>query len=285
MKVNKKIGYCAAFVAGLAMPAWAADVTTYNPSFEPLVRDVANWGYIDLGGALLWGDETAETYEESWDGRQFYGKVAYSWALSPNYSFQLDASADTYREDVSGVSLIPYEFTRSGSSWSVMGHLTRNLENGHRFGVFADLGGSFDNNNIFAAIGLEGQANYGPWSFYGNFGGDFGIGGDAADVDSQAIFAKGQATYYFNPNFALSAFVGGYSENWAAGDNQQVSWGALAEYKFTEKPVSVYLEYDGVAFSGSNNFDSWDGTTATVWAGLRFHFQDGTLQQINQNTF
>lgn len=280
--MKKCLGYCASLVVGFAMPAWAAD-----SEVSPSIYGATHWGYVDFGAALFSGDEEAIAYDESWDGEEVFLKGAYVWNFASDYSFQLDVSSSSYSEDVSGETggINPYDFSRSGSSWDVMGHLTQNTASGHRYGVYVDLGGSYSDNNIYAALGLEGQLNYDTWSLYGSLGGDYGIGGDAGSVDSRAVVAQAKATYYVNPNLGLTGFLSGADETWSAGDNSQVNWGLSAEYKLNNSPISVYLEYDDMSFSGENAFDKWDGDQQTIWVGFRYHFQNGTLQQINQNTF
>jgi hypothetical protein len=246
------------------------------------------YGYLDIHGGYDTEQESGAYSNEFFDnykdnGSNFGGSGHATAVFSPDWSVQIGAWANSWQgtetdsNNFIGTSKSHY----SDSDWGLGGHVTwRGLG-----GILLSYGGVRDWSN-FGTVGLESFHDYGNWRLYGQVGYTFALSGEASELDAKDWYGEAVASYYFNPNLALSGNFGAdrYDESDDDYRTNQINWGARLEYKLPNLPVSTYLAYEGWHWSGSDdNPDRWRGTENTVVAGLRILFGGDTLRENARN--
>lgn len=180
--------------------------------------------------------------------------------------------------DVSGEHLTSgYDSDYDYSVYNAAAHLSWRPDN-RLMGVFGSVGVT-DNDNMggtFATIGVEGQVDMGQVQLYGQAGLTRSLDTEVDYYDVSAPFVRGEARYFVDPNLMLSASAG-YTHIVYDGADYPIdgySWGAAAEYKFDESPLSVFASYQGSYESEPDEDEAW--AKHAVLVGVKI--SDGTLE-------
>jgi hypothetical protein len=279
---------CASLVFGVASIGLTGTGWAGGPAKGPTSTYPAFYGYLDIHGGYdtssdsgLYDFDDHYSYKDT--GSNFGGSGHASAVFSPNWSAQIGAWAsswqgtETSRDEWYGDDKYHY----SNSYWGVGGHLTwRNLG-----GILLSYGGERDWGN-FGTIGVEAFHDYGNWRVYGQVGYTSALSGSASDFDARDWYGEAVASYYFNPNLALSGNFGvdRHTEDFFDLHVNKINWGARLEYKLPNLPISTYVAYQGWHWSGSDGIpDHWHGTENTIVAGLRILFGGDTLRENARN--
>lgn len=254
-----KLMLAAAAVATMAGSAQAADLLVGPGLIETDPSGVSADATFYVGGLSL-----TDYYDDanSFTGTVFGLAARAGTTLAPSISGQLDLSAEfvTNSDDSS------YDY----SSMNAAGHLNWR-EDGHLIGVMGSVGRTTDTEmgGTFATLALEGQVDVGPVQLYGQGGVVRSLSTDDVDYDVTAPYVRGEARYFIDPNFMVSANAG-YAQITYDGPDEPIdafSWGATAEYKFEDSPFSVYASYQGNYETEPAEDEDW--TKHAVLVGVR----------------
>jgi hypothetical protein len=246
--------------------------------------------YFDIRGGGSTGNEAGtydggtDPYTEDW--REGVAHVAGRAALglTPLISAQFDTWTgawqghehdwdDDYGDD---------EYDYNGSYFGFGGHLTFNMTPNSRWGFLGSVGLS-DEYGTYGNIGIEGVHDFENLRLYIQAGFTPAISGQAQTYSSRYTHVTGLATYYFNPDFALTGGVGFSRENADGYVDDDTRWTVRLEKKFASLPMTAYIQYQGLHWNGrDDNPDSWSGTSQAVMIGLRFTAGRQTLRDLDQ---
>lgn len=147
-------------------------------------------------------------------------------------------------------------------------------------GVFGSVGAMSDSDGVvfgdgtFATIGGEAMSTMDNIQLYGQLGYSKGFG-DVDDVS--ALYARGEIRYFVSPNMVVSANVGVAQVSYSSDDEiGALQWGAKAEYRFDDSPISIYASYQGNHQSEPDEDEEW--TTHAAIVGIKFNFGSDSLQ-------
>lgn len=147
-------------------------------------------------------------------------------------------------------------------------------------GVFGSVGAMSDSDDVvfgdgsFATIGGEAMSTMDNIQLYGQLGYTKGFG-DVDDVS--ALYARGEIRYFVSPNMVVSANLGAAQVSYSSDDEiGALQWGAKAEYRFDDSPISMYAAYQGNHQSEPDEDEEWTVHAAIV--GIKFNFGSDSLQ-------
>jgi hypothetical protein len=147
-------------------------------------------------------------------------------------------------------------------------------------GVFGSVGALSDSDDVvfgdgtFATIGGEAMSTMDNIQLYGQLGYSKGFG-DVDDVS--ALYARGEVRYFVSPNMVVSGNVGVAQVSYSSDDKIGVlQWGAKAEYRFDDSPISIYAAYQGNHQSEPDEDEEW--TVHAAMVGIKFSFGSDSLQ-------
>jgi hypothetical protein len=181
--------------------------------------------------------------------------------------------------DVSGEHLTSgYDSDYDYSVYNAAAHLSWRPDT-RLLGVFGSVG-STDNDNMggtFATVGVEGQVDLGQVQLYGQAGLTRSLDTEDPDYDVSAPFIRGEARYFVDPNLMLSANAGYTQITYDGPDKLDgYSWGAAAEYKFDDSPMSVFASYQG-SYEDEPDEPGESWAKHAVLVGVKI--SDGTLEE------
>ena len=163
----------------------------------------------------------------------------------------------------------------------------RNPERG-AFGLFGAVGnlkinndGGNDPETVAWGVGLEGQVYFDPATLYLQSGyldrEPLSSGGDA-DALKNAGFVRGIGRYFWGDDLKLegeASFAQGKMDE--DEDNVWIiGWGAEAEYRLGDRPVSGFVRYTGSHYDQDDDFDVL--TEHRISFGVRVYFRQESLK-------
>jgi hypothetical protein len=284
-----------------ASPTLATDLMSPIEDMPMMSSGAMPVGYIELnvGASMGQADHSdSDDWTSEWNEVDIGASGRVAIPVADPLILQLDASAlgyrGSYREcDADGNYCNDWS-DYSGAGFGLAAHLAYKMDGGLiggmvSFGGGADSGSDFDGS---VALALEAAKDMGNFRLYGQVGLVKAVTGYHADIGSSDVFAQGVLAYYIDPNFVLSANAGveHWMDDYYDESGNQFTWGLRLEKKIDGTPASVYVAYQGWAWSGSG-YDpdyyvnhSFDETEHAILAGIRFAFGDdgsSTLQDLN----
>lgn len=217
----------------------------------------------DVRGVVELGYESAENddFDYDFDSLQIGGAIVTD--LTPAWTLQVDARSvqqsyddDDYNQSHAGVH-VAYDF----GGWQV--------------GGVAGIVGYFGDSTL--NFGAETRTAFGPLSL--NAAAVFGNGdSDGTDLETESL--RGNAAWFFTPNFNVSAGIGNFEADYEGFVYEYDSWNVGAAFQFANN-VEIYGNYSETDLSFS--FSSSEPTVDAFRVGVRLHFNGGTLQDNTNN--
>lgn len=268
----KRLSLAALTLAAMSSTAFAADLMIDSGVVEAPAAAASTLsgdfeGYV--GGLSL--TDADETY--SFTGYLLGGAARVNAWLSDEVSAQFDLSGETLNGGDPDGESSDYSVLEAAAhiNWRTSDLL---------LGVFGSVGAMSDSDyaalgdGSFATIGGEAMSTMDQIQLYGQVGYTKGFG-DVDDVS--ALYARGEIRYFVNPNMMLSANIGAARVDYGKSDQiDAVRWGAKAEYRFDDSPISIYAAYQGNYQTESDEDEEWTVHTALV--GIKFNFGSDTLE-------
>lgn len=268
----KRLTLAALTLAAMSSTAIAADLMIDAGVVEaPAAQAAALSGDFEgyVGGLSL--TDADETY--SFNGYLLGGAARVNAWLSDQVSAQFDLSGEMLNGGDPDGESSDYSVLEAAAhvNWRTSDLL---------LGVFGSVGAMSDSDyaalgdGSFATIGGEAMSTMDKIQLYGQVGYTKGFG-DVDDVS--ALYARGEIRYFVNPNMMLSADIGAARVEYGKSDQiDAVRWGAKAEYRFDDSPISIYAAYQGNYQTESDEDEEWTVHTALV--GIKFNFGSDTLE-------
>ena len=203
-----------------------------------------------------------------------------------------------------GVVYIDPSISIQGDVWTQSAHDTRSSSGGANADGGAALHASYhvDDNDlvgIFGSMSEYGENNIGVevvhtdanYRIYGQIGWLHDTWDDPEDAYQSPYIAL-TGDYFINPNFVISGTIGATNYTASENDNEytytgnEVFWGAKAEYKLDNLPMTFFIEYKGQAWTESET-DTIDpstrnGTDHRVQVGFRIPIGSDSIQDLNK---
>ncbi|MEJ0013352.1 MAG: hypothetical protein WDM94_12165 [Bauldia sp.] len=213
------------------------------------------------------------------------GRLAY--ALAPNFSVQADGWFDSdLAQNYFGGDVLTYSSASTGlglhGTWRGMNTA---------FGGLISIGQNGAPAR-YANLAAEG-AWYGATSSFTVQGG-YTVKFAGAPFSESGYYGHAVATFFQNPNLALSGDVGvtnqsaAENDGYASSSGNAVQWGARVDYKPEQVPFSFFVAYQGSSTSASFNSDygsnssTSTGTSHAAFIGARYLFGSDTLQNLDR---
>jgi hypothetical protein len=278
------IAACAFF--GLAATAAAGPST---PSSTDLPSPFA--AYFEVNGGENWGTEVGTqtgnptSIHESWHDTQIVAAARGALTINTTTVLQFDVWNRTWRgherDNCIGCGGI-HEYDYGGWQTGYGGHLSFHTAPGTQWGVLASLGNSSYDDSPLANLGVEAAQDFSNWRLYGQAGYTFETSPGSVDAPPD-VYGVVAATYYLNPDFAISGNLGFDRQANDEAAWNTFSWGARIEHKLHDAPISVFAFYEGHSPNGSQPDDvTWKETSQNIMGGLRFTFGKSTLRDLNE---
>jgi hypothetical protein len=130
-------------------------------------------------------------------------------------------------------------------------------------------------NTFYAA--LEGQVFLDNFTLYGQLGLLNWQHDEFDDLEFAGHFATIEARYFLSPDFRIEAHLGfaAYELSESEFGGSTINFGASAEYRLTDSPISLFAKYD--FYSASLDADDATRTDHRFLVGAKFNFGTGTL--------
>jgi hypothetical protein len=245
--------------------------------------------YLNLSGGWSSGDEAGtydsamESYTENWKETLAQISARAALGLTPHVSVQFDGWTGEWHGHEYDTDTTPdaYDYDYSGRFVGAGGHLTFHAGQNTRWGFLTSIGNS-DDYGTYANFGIEGVHDFNNWRFYAQAGYTNAISGEAQIYSSHYTYVTAAATYYFNPDFALTGGVAFSRENAGSYQDDDLRWTARLEKKFANLPISAYLQYQGMHWNGGDDPNTWSGTSQAFLVGLRFSVGGPTLRDLDR---
>jgi hypothetical protein len=246
--------------------------------------------YFEASGGGNWGNElglqtgSPTSLHENWSDQELDTSARGALAVNATTVLQFDVWNRTWqgheRDNCIGCGG-PDEYDYTGWETGYGAHLSFHSAPGTQWGVLASLGNSSYDDSQLANLGVEAAHDFNNWRLYGQAGYTFET--DPGSVDAPPdVYGVVAATYYLNPDFALTGSVGFDRQSNDIATWNTLSWGGRVERKFHDAPISMFVAYQGRSPSGSTPGDvTYNGTTQSVIGGLRFTFGKSTLRDLN----
>lgn len=257
------------FAAGLllatasATMSMAADLVVEAAPVEPPAPAVSGDVSIYLGSLYI--DDIGD--DSTYNGTTYGVAGRVNLPIAPEISIQADLSGEKLNGD--------YAY----SVYDLAGHVSWRKD-GVLVGTFASVGVDEDWwDETVATGGVEGQVTMDNVQLYGQLGYTASVGGDD---DISAWFVHGEARYFVTPNLQLTGSVGVLHQEYHDGDPLEgVNWGASAEYRFDDSPISIFASYVGNYETEDQEDEKW--ATHALLVGAKFSFGSESLQDAAVN--
>jgi hypothetical protein len=278
------LGLIAASTIVLSGAAQAADMGTPQYTKAPVVAASplsAEFGsYVGLDSM----SKDSNSYKDTVG--VFGGTARVNYWFAPNWRWQSDLEVEIS-------SATKDSFTTDGRVQGIMGSHLSYANQSYLFGVFGGTAGlnNLDDYGILVQglVGVEAQVYLNNFTLYGQFGYTDAVSGSYANCTSKhncgerSWFGRAVGRYFFTPNDKLQAEFG-YAEGTYTGDgdkSKDITWGALYEHRFSDRPFSLYAEYAGLY--NENRFDSYNTYEHQFMLGAKVYFGQGTLLSNDRN--
>jgi hypothetical protein len=215
------------------------------------------------------------------------GTARVNYWFAPNWRWQSDLEAEIS-------SATKNSFTADGRVQGIMGSHLSYANQSYLFGVFAGTAGlnNLDDYGILVQglFGVEAQVYLNNFTLYGQFGYTDAVSGSyntcaSGPCGERSWFGRAVGRYFFTPNDKLQAEFG-YAKGTYTGDgdgSKDVTWGALYEHRFSDRPFSLYFEYAGLYNENTCACDKYNGYEHQFMLGAKVYFGQGTLLQNDRN--
>jgi hypothetical protein len=252
-------------------------------------------GYFEIHGGVDCGFDDYYSHgaygsSDYWRRENIGGAARGSVALGTQASIQGDLWVNRY-----GTTMQNYWY---GGAL----HLTLHPTERDQLGVLASLGAQDNYDYTLYSLSrvyltnfaVEWAHNADKWRLYAQGGYASNIGNMAfiqgwdpqwREIPFNNAYGVIAATYFFQPNLALSAKFGvdkfTSSINWV-DNNYELQWGAKLEFRQDNWPVIAFLAYKGRSekFDYQGDVFTGNGVENVVLAGLKVPFQTGTIQSL-----
>ena len=252
-----------------------------NKSSDEWVGSLDAYGGVNFNGTQTWTYGSVTT--EKWDGGDFGLSAHASHKLGDRMSVQIDASAQTARYD--------YKSTRVTDTWTYYGsaiHGTYQLSDSLYVGPIGSVGQvdySLAGTSGYGMLGLEAIYFSGDYRLYAQAGQVMAASGVDAHHAVRDNYAILLASYYFNPNLALSGSVG--FDRYTSDDQNtwynpalQTRFGARIDYKPESMPFTLYASFSSSRGNGDFNSgaDTFKASSNYLYLGLSLPFGVSTIK-------
>lgn len=299
---HKLLVGASAFALGVAIVSAAGAADLGQPAAAAPADPVT--GFVDLhGGFVAEGvsDDNYSNYGATYENSDSYSKRGFTFGGDARGVINIAPSASVQADSWFDISRPAYDDGGYNSLYTVGGiaaHLSWHPSDRDIVGVLGSVGivdGDIDGN-----IGLEAAHSGDNWRLYGQIGAVKFLASDGYsnnDYSFSDFYAALEGDYFVNPNLMLSANLGvsegtsSEDSGYYGGTNHLLSWGAKAEFKPDNSPISFYVAYLGSrptgTFTGDYGYgvENYSATNHKFLVGLRLPFGDGggTVQSLQNN--
>ena len=243
------------------------------------------FGVLSFNGTETWN--TGSVTNEEWNGSQFGLSGHAGRHINDVMSIQIDASAQNAR--------VIYNSTRANDTWTYIGsafHGTFHLSDTFYFGPLVSIGQmnySLTSTSGYATLGLEAIYDSGDYRLYLQTGQVMAVSGIEASHDVRDIYAMFLATYYLNPNLALSGTAG--FDRYTSDDQNnwynptiETRFGVRLDYKPETMPFTIFAtlsawQWGGDYASGASTFK---GGSDYFYVGLALPLGPKSIKEMHQ---
>jgi len=276
--------------ATVASNAWAQNNTFFDPSAMNVTADVQTWGGI--GGHILGYTDEPSCQGCHNGGAGGGGLARAAWAINPALSLQLDIWAEHWGGQTTFPGSECFECYWDATRAGIAKHLTYHSGN-FLIGGLASLGLRTNDlfftgdNTTYGNLAIEAAMMAGNFRIYGQVGTTFAVWPEEArffwtDESVHNFYARLVGTFYVQPNFLISANIGGAIQNaFGLPAGTMLTWGARTEFQPNGLPLYFLAAYQGSRTLSAYNFLITDNVFRV---GLGLNVNNTSLQARDATT-
>lgn len=287
--MKRSVGLAAALLTSVAFAPVALAADPVPPPVviapQPPPPPVANLaGYVDAHFGLEKGRfeeffEGDPDFEEDWRNTILGGAGRGAWAISPSFTFQLDAWFNIWQTK-------DEEEVFNWGEGGVGTHFIFTTAGGLRAGGLVSVGRGDGTWINFAG---EVAQSFGNFRLSAQAGYTIPLSGFPKEDGERSWYITAAGTFYITPDFAITANIGydRWRETISEGDDLDIertlSYGLRVEYGIGNTPLSIYAGFHSEHLRGVDLDEpewTWIERERTYFAGVRMLIGRDTLQEM-----